>query len=117
MADEPVYLLIIDGGSVSGKEKYGREFTSTTKYLKAPCIRLIQKSVSFSLRDNQNEYRQALQVWDSRKIATWPSKLQLLGEHVRKYTTELSVSGMDNREHTSPMYWVDTKFGQFLFTR
>ena len=67
---------------------------------KASCIGLIQKSASFSLRDNQNEYRQALQVWDSRKIATWPSKLQLLGEHVRKYTTELSVSGMDNCEHT-----------------
>ena len=68
-------------------------------YLKDLCIRLIQSSVSFSLQDKHNESRQDFQLLDSRKIATWPAKPQVLGDHVRKYTTELSVSGMDNRKH------------------
>ena len=69
-------------------------------YLKDLCIRLIQSSVSFSLRDKHNESRQDFQLLGSRKIATWPAKPQVLGDHVRKYTTELSVSGIDHREHT-----------------
>ena len=69
-------------------------------YLKARCIRLIQKSVSFSLQDKRNESRQDFQVQDSRKIVTCPAKPQVLGDHVRNYTTERSVSRMDNREHT-----------------
>ena len=69
-------------------------------YLKAPCIGLIQKSVSFSLRDNRNESRQDFQLWDSRNIAKWPEKSQVLVDHFIKYTTEQSVSEMDNREHT-----------------
>ena len=68
-------------------------------YLKDLCIGLIQKSVSFSLRDDRNESRQACQVWDSLKIATWPANTQVLGDHISKYTTERSVSGMDNHEY------------------
>ena len=68
-------------------------------YLKPLCIRLIQKLVSFSLRDNRNKSQQYFQVWDSRKIATWPEKPSLLGDHARKYTAEQSVSGMDNSKH------------------
>ena len=69
-------------------------------YLKSLCIRLIQKLVSFSLRDNHNESRQVFQTWDSRNITTWPAKPQVFGDHVSKYTTERPNSGMDNREHT-----------------
>ena len=53
-----------------------------------PCTGLIQNLVRFSLQDNRNEIRQAFQVWDSRKIATWPAKPQVLGDHVSNYTTE-----------------------------
>ena len=100
MATEPVYLLRIDRESGARKGINGREVTTTTKYLKAPCIGLIQKSVSFSLQDKQNEIRQDFQVWDSCKISTWPAKPQVLGDHVRKYTTEWSIPGINNREHT-----------------
>ena len=67
-------------------------------YLKSQCIRSIRKSVSFSLRENCNESRQYFQVWDSSNITTWPADPQVLGDHVRNYTTEQSVSRMNNRE-------------------
>ena len=87
-------------GSVAGQGKDGKEVTTITTYFKALCIVLIQKLVSFYLRDNHSESQQVFQVWDNRKITTWPAKPQLLGDHVINYTTELSVSGMDNSEHT-----------------
>ena len=59
----------------------------------------MKKLVRFSLQDNRTGILQALQVWDSRKIATWPAKPQLLVDRVGKYTTEQSVSGMDNRKY------------------
>ena len=68
--------------------------------IQAPCIGLIQKSVSFSLQYNRNESRQAFQVLDSCKIATWSAKTKVLGDHVRNYTIEQSVYGMDKLEHT-----------------
>ena len=76
------------------------EVTTTTTYLKALFIGLIRKSVIFSLRYTRNKIRQDFQVWDSRKIETWPEKPQVLGDHIRKYTTELSVPGNNNHEHT-----------------
>ena len=60
----------------------------------------MKKSVSFSLRNNRNESRQAFQIRYSRKITKWPANPKVLGDHVSKYTTELSVFGMDNHKHT-----------------
>ena len=94
-------FLRIDRGSGSGQGKDGREVTTITTYLKALCIGLIWKSFSFSLQENHNESRQDFQVWDSHKIATRAENPQVLSDHVRKYTTEKSVSVMDNREHTN----------------
>ena len=48
----------IDRDSGAGQGKDGREFTTTKKYLKAPCIGSIQKLVSVSLQYNRNESRQ-----------------------------------------------------------
>ena len=62
---------------------------------KAPRIGSIRNLVSLSFRDNRHESRQDFQVWDSRKIAAWPEKPVF----------------------KSLVYQVDTKVGQFLFTR
>ena len=59
---------VLDSGSGAGQGKDDREVTTTTPYLKVPCIGSIRNLVSFSLRDNRNEGRQDFEVWDSRKI-------------------------------------------------
>ena len=99
MDTESVYLLIIEKVSRTRMVKDGKEFTTTTTYLKAPCIGLIKKLVSFCLQYNHNDSWKLFQVWDSHKIATWPVKHQVLGDYVRKYTTERSASGMNNCEN------------------
>ena len=86
--------------SGSGQGKDDREVTTNNTYLKGLCIGLVRKLVIFFLQDNRNKSWQYFQVWDSRKIATWPANPQVLGYHVRNYRTEQSVSGMDNYEHT-----------------
>ena len=74
---------VIDRGSGAGKLNDGMEVTTTTTYLKAPCIGSIQKLVSFYLQGNHNDSRQDFQVWDSRNITTCPTKPQVFGDHVR----------------------------------